>query len=107
MSGTTRFIGMSRGSSPLGKYCRQVGATCAPAAISTSSTPSWRASRTPHACIDSPRTRSGNSTVASSTVTPRPSRASARDSDAPAIPPPTTTTSTAVVITNPFVRSRR
>ena len=42
-----------------------MGAMCAPAVMSTSSTPSWRASRTPHACMDSPRTRSGNSAVAS------------------------------------------
>ena len=76
--GASSPTGMGSGSASPSTYWFHSGAAvCAPASSSTSSTPSVRASATPHICMLSPRTRSGNSTVLSSTVTPSPSRARA------------------------------
>ena len=77
MSGTIIAIGMSPTSPAPSMYCFHTGVMCAPASSKTSSTPRSRASFTPQVCMLSPRTRSANSVLASSTVTPTPARASA------------------------------
>ena len=91
--GSIMPIGSGGSSPPPSAYCFHVLAVWAPAPRSTASTPNVRASCTPHTCMLSPRTRSGNTRLLSSTATESPSWARANASEAPAMPPPTTATS--------------